>query len=130
MITLNRAEWRRVWMAALFCFILAIFGAALLSCTGTIARQEVRQTQASHSSTGQDSGILRESGDQQGFLVNQDWIDGYDSLLNTYGKTLSPPRKKGDRDGIVTEGRHYRVSDAVMERFLVLNQRRVNAQSQ
>lgn len=105
---------------------ISIAAFALASCSATIAPQEVRQRQASHTATGQDSGILDDSG--VGFAVNQDWIDGYDSLLEKYGSTLSPPRKKGDRGGIVKEGDRYRVTDACMERFLVMNQRRVNEQ--
>jgi hypothetical protein len=111
-----------------FLILFAILG--LASCSPTISRHEVRQHQASFSSTGQDSGILSDSAGAVGFAVNQDWIDGYDSLIEKYGATLTPPRKKGDRGGIVKEGDHFRITDAAMERFLVLNQRRVNNQEQ
>lgn len=112
--------------------IVLIAVLVLTACSGTIARKEVHQTQASFSSSGrQDSGILEEktSGPVAGFAVNQDWIDGYASLLAKYGQTLSPPRKAFDRNGITKEGDHYRISDAVMERQLVMNQRRVNDQA-
>jgi hypothetical protein len=104
---------------------------ALTACSPTIARKEVQQKQASFTSTGQDSGILDEKSTEPvfGFAVNQDWINGYDALLEKYGNTLSPARKKGDRDGVTKEWDHWRVSDAVMERQLVMNQRRVNEQA-
>lgn len=108
--------------------LILLAALALASCSATISRPEVYQTQASHSSTGQDSGILSESKDATGFIVNQDWIDGYRSLLKKYGQTLSPPRTENDSQGITKEGEKYRVSDAVMERQLVMNQRRVNDQ--
>lgn len=112
-------------------FLLILIAAlALASCSPTITRQEVRQGQASFTSTGQDSGILDESGGAKaGFKVNQEWIDGYDSLLAKYGQTLTPPRKPFDRAGIVKEGEHYRIADAVLERQLVMNQRRTNDQA-
>lgn len=115
------------------CGMRILLIAAIFAFSGcTIARKEVHQTQASFSSSGrQDSGILEEktSGPVAGFAVNQDWIDGYASLLAKYGQTLSPPRKAFDRNGITKEGDHYRISDAVMERQLVMNQRRVNDQA-
>jgi hypothetical protein len=111
-------------------FILLLIAAlALTSCFATIAPKEIHQRQASFTSTGQDSGILADASKQTiGFAVNQEWIDGYDSLLAKYGDKLSPARKAFDRDGIAKEGDHYRVSDAVMERKLVMNERRVNEQ--
>jgi hypothetical protein len=110
--------------------ILILFAAlALTSCFATIAPKEIHQRQASYTSTGQDSGMLKDAAAQTaGFPVNQEWIDGYDSLLAKYGDKLSPARKAFDRNGIVKEGDHYRVSDAVMERKLVMNERLVNEQ--
>lgn len=121
---MNRA-WLKFWTVA---FAVALLCVLFIGCSATITRPEVHQRQASFSSTGQDSGILRDPKDVGGFTVNQDWIDGYDSLLMKYGDTLSPTRKAFDRNGIVKEGDHYRVSDAVMERMLAMNQRRVNNQ--
>lgn len=111
--------------------IVLLAALAVTACSPTIARKEVRQTQAAHTSTGQDSGILDEKTTEPvfGFKVNQDWINGYDALLEKYGDKLFPARKKGDRDGITREGDCWRVSDAVMERQLVMNQRRVNDQA-
>lgn len=109
--------------------LIAWLAISIVGCSPTISRHEVHQKQASFTSTGQDSGILdEESFGKAGVPVNQDWIDGYDSLLKKYGATLSPPRKKGDRNGIVKEGDHYRITDAVWERQLVMNQRRVDEQ--
>lgn len=103
--------------------ILVLLAAAFCSCA--IKRHEVKQHQASFSSTGQDSGIVSTAKDN-GFVVNSDWIAGYRSLLKKYGQTLTPPRTENDVDGITKIGNQYMVSDSVMERQLVLNQRRLN----
>jgi hypothetical protein len=120
-------------MKRVFILVAAL---ALTSCFATIAPKEIHQRQASYTSTGQDSGMLKDAAKPQGngsvqtvgFAVNQEWIDGYDSLLAKYGDKLSPARKAFDRNGITKEGDHYRVSDAAMERKLVMNERRVNEQ--
>lgn len=116
--------------------ILAIsVGALCLSaCTHgrdsllTVAPTPVKSGQASYSGNEQNSGVLKDKAAlptyNKGFPVNQDWVDGYDALLATYGSTLTPPRKAGDRDGIVKEGDHYRITDAVMVRQQVLNSTR------
>lgn len=112
--------------------LLALVAVAVLSSCGgfgTVAPREIVTTQASNTSTGQDSGILNDESGKEGFLVNQDWINGYDALLDRYGEKLFPPRKKGDRDGIKKVGKNrYRVSDAVMERQQVMNQKRSNGE--
>lgn len=128
---MRRAVIYRATYATNFAVLCLIAALAFSACSSTITRQEVKQTQASHTSTGQDSGILEEktSATTVGFKVNQEWVNGYDALLERYGKTLLPPRVKGDRDGIVKEGDHYRITDAVMERQLVMNQRRANDQA-
>lgn len=122
---INRIGCLSLWSAG----VIVLIALCLASCSATITRPEVRQTQASHTSTGQDSGILGESSDAKGFTVNSDWISGYDALLEKYGRTLTPPRVKGDRDGITKQGDYYRIIDAVLERQLVMNQRRVNDQA-
>lgn len=123
----NSKVWRWVWLALLV-FVVGSCTLTLTSCSATITRPEVRQSQASHTSTGQDSGILSEAKD--GFIVNQEWIDGYRSLLKKYGHTLSPPRDESDSAGIVKVGENrYRVSDAAVERQLAMNSRRVNDQA-
>jgi hypothetical protein len=109
--------------------ILCCITLTLASCSPTVTRPEVHQRQPSWTATGQDSGILSEPKDLGGFVVNSDWIAGYDSLLLKYGQTLSPARKPKDRDGIKAEGDHFRISDAVMERQQAMNQRRVNDQA-
>lgn len=113
-------------------FLLAGLTAILiwvLSLAGcTVARKEVVQHQAGYTSTGQDSGVLDDIPGATGVPVNQDWVNGYDSLLEKYGATLFPPRKKGDRDGITKEGNHFRITDATWERQLVLNQKRADDQ--
>lgn len=123
----NRA-FLKFWIPA---GLVALLAVVFIGCSPTVSRQEVRQHQASFTATGQDSGILDEKTNQPvfGFKVNQDWINGYDALLDKYGDKLSPARKKGDRDGITREGDYWRISDAVMERQLVMNQRRVDDQA-
>ncbi len=85
-------------------------------------------TQASYSGNEQNSGVLKPAQGVEGFPVKQDWIDAYDALLARFGTVLFPSRKPGDRNGVVIEGDHYRVTDAVMERYLVMNQRRMQAE--
>lgn len=123
----SRQSWKIIgWVWAIVA--LTFICVWLASCSPTVTRQEVHQQQASWTATGQDSGILSDSKDLGGFTVNTEWLTGYDSLLSKYGDTLSPIRKPGDRDGIKVEGDHYRITDAVLERHLVMNSRRVNDQ--
>ena len=98
----------------------------LLLCGCVVHPPMVHQHQASYSSSGQDSGIISESKDHGGFVVNSDWVAGYDSLLSRYGEKLTPPRKVGDRLGVVWQTKNYWVSDAAMERFMVMNAMRLN----
>lgn len=135
-MTNRRAFWEGFWKGLKQGFVVGgialalwLIVSVLVSCSATITRPEVHQKQASYTSTGQDSGILSEAKDAGGFPVNQEWIDGYDSLLAKYGDRLTPPRKAFDRNGITKEGDHYRITDAVMERQQVMNQRNVNDQT-
>lgn len=81
--------------------------------------------QASWSGFEQNSGMIKQPElGEKGFAVNQDWVDGYDSLLARFGNILNPPRKSGDRDGIAKEGEHYRITDQVLMRHDVMNSAR------
>jgi hypothetical protein len=107
--------------------IILLSVALLSSCT--IAPKPIKATQASFSGNVQNSGMIAApKQDELGFAVNQDYIDAYDALLAKFGSGLFPPRKPGDRNGIVKEGDHYRVTDAVVERYLVMNQQRMAAE--
>jgi hypothetical protein len=96
----------------------------LLGCNPTIHPAQVKQRQASYSSTGQDSGLISTQPD--GFLVNKEWVAAYDSLLDKYGQFLTPPRKSGDRNGIYENGKYWAIEDFVLERQLKMNQMRLN----
>lgn len=105
--------------------ILVAACVALVSCGGaslTVAPKPVASHQASYSGNEQNSGMVKQPDvGEQGFAVNQDWVDGYDSLLSKFGQTLNPPRKAGDRDGITPEAGHYRITDQVLMRHDVMN---------
>lgn len=112
---------------------LIIIAAVLLAgCTTkqmTVAPAPVHSREASYSANAQNSGMIQQPmPGEQGFAVNQDWVDGYDSLLIKFGYILNPPRKTGDRDGITPEAGHYRITDQVLMRHDVMNSARRAAQ--
>jgi hypothetical protein len=121
----RKAKRQAISIFVLFLLIaicVGVFGCAHKDAT--IAPQIVHSTQASYSGNEQNSGMpVAPKVGEQGFQVNQDWIDAYDALLAKFGGRLFPPRKSGDRDGIAKEdgAGYYRITDAVLERYDNMN---------
>lgn len=117
----RRSQAVRWLLLALAAIAIGSCTLALTSCVGgttaisTAAPKPVHSSQASFSGNKQNSGLIKQpEPGEEGFAVNQDWVDAHDTLLERFGSILYPPRKKGDRTGIVVEGDHYRITDQVL----------------
>ncbi len=52
--------------------------------------------------------------------VDLNWIANYDTMLKTNGDKLNPPKRPGDRDGIIVSGDHDIVTQKVLDDYQTL----------
>ncbi len=52
--------------------------------------------------------------------VDLNWVANYDTMLKTNGDKLNPPKRPGDRDGIIVSGDHDIVTQKVLDDYQTL----------
>ena len=57
---------------------------------------------------------------KEGYIVDLEWVEKWDKMLKDNGDKLNPPRKPGDRTGIIIEGSKDRVNQKVINDFYTL----------
>lgn len=89
--------------------LFLVLAASMAGCAPTIAPHRVVTHEASYDGNTQNSGII--SSDSNGFVVTQHFLDRHGFKIG---------------DGIVPEGRNYRITAEIMSKAIDLDQTRKN----